>query len=103
MIIRLKDIEFLLYIGDLPWEKKNLQKVAVTLEVKVIGTPPDYWAISKAILKEFSRSKHLWLEDLAQAMAKFLKKEFKIRGRLTLSKFPEVPKSPKVFQVELSL
>lgn len=103
MRIKLEDIELRLYIGDLPWEKKHLQKVAVTLEIRVKGQPPDYWAISKAIVQEFSKTKYLWLEDLALAMADFLKKKFKIRGALKLSKFPKPRQSPKVFQVELAL
>ncbi|GEM_PF-5070965 len=103
MLIRLENLEFSLYIGDLPWEKKNLQKVAVTLEIRVKGQPPDYWAVSKAIVQEFSKTKYLWLEDLAVAMADFLKKNFKIKGDLKLSKFPKPRQSPKVFQVELAL
>lgn len=103
MLLCLQDVAIRLYIGDLPWEKKHLQKVAVTLEILVKGQPPDYWAISKAIVQEFSKTKYLWLEDLALAMAGFLKKEFKIRGVLKLSKFPKPRQSPKVFQVELAL
>lgn len=103
MRIKLKDLELKLYIGDLSWEKKRLQRVSVTLAIDVKKNPPDYWRISQAIVGQFSKERYAWLEDLALAMAKFLKTKFKIRGSLTLQKFPRVPKSPRVFEVQISL
>lgn len=100
MMLRLLDISIKLYIGDLEWEKKKQQKILVSVEIRVNGRPPDYWKISKALVGRFSKSRYEWVEDLAQAMASYLKKEFAVHGRLTLSKFPPLPKSPKIFQVE---
>ncbi len=103
MILRLVEVPLKLYIGDLPWEKKRRQKVLVNLEIKVSGQPPDYWKISKAIVRQFSGSKYAWVEHLADAMGDYLKTEFKIKGRLVIGKFPSLPGSPRIFQVERPL
>ncbi|MBI2071216.1 MAG: hypothetical protein HYT79_11530 [Elusimicrobia bacterium] len=103
MRIRLVGIGLKLYIGDLPWEKTHLQKIDVTLEINVRGKPPDYWAVSKALIKKFSGSHYEWVEDLALAMKKFLNKKLGLRGTLLLSKYPTVPLSPRIFQVDVSL
>ncbi|MBI4064593.1 MAG: hypothetical protein HY401_09895 [Elusimicrobia bacterium] len=103
MKIRLIEIPLKLFIGDLPWEKKHLQSVAVTVEIEPKGKPPDYWAISKGIIAQFEKKHYDWLEDLAGVMKKYLKREFKIRGKLILKKYPKVPRSPKIFEVTASL
>lgn len=104
MIIRLIDLEIKLFIGDLPWEKNHPQTVAVNLELKIAPqTPPDYWAISQTLLRQFTKSRYEWLEDLGLAMRRLLKKKWNFKGRLTLSKYPKVRHSPKIFQVELPL
>lgn len=103
MQIRLIDIPLKLYIGDMTWEKQRLQTVGVTIEINVQDKPPDYWAISKGIIREFGKSRHEWLEDLALAMKKYLRKNFKINGRLILDKRPKVSLSPKIFQVTLDI
>lgn len=101
--VKLFDLEFKLYIGDIEWEKKNLQKVSVTLEVNIGRRLIDYWAVSKFVTENFSKTKYLWLEDLALALAAALKKKFKVRGSLSLRKYPSLPSSPKVFEVHVSL
>jgi len=103
MRIALRGLEFRLFIGDLPWERRHLQKIRLDLVVLVRGKPPDYWALSKALVKKFSGSRHEWLEDLAAALRSYLKKEWKLHGTVTLSKFPRLPGSPKIFQVEVPL
>jgi len=105
MKIIIKQLDFSMYIGDLPWEKTHLQKVSLDLEiiVAVNKKPPDYWIISKGILKMFSKSHYEWVEDLAYAIKRYLDKNWNLKGQLVVSKCPKVPQSPKVFQVVLPL
>lgn len=105
MILRLKDLELKLYVGDLLWEKTHLQKIFVDLEIRLSQRqrPPDYWAISKGLVNKFSNKHYEWVEDCALAMRGYLKKQFNIRGRLIVSKLPRVAQSPKVFQVDIDL
>ncbi|MBI4669045.1 MAG: hypothetical protein HY747_07640 [Elusimicrobia bacterium] len=103
MRLRLKDIPLELYVGDLPHETTRLQRIDIALDIEVRGKPPDYWEISKNIVEKFGGLRYKWLEDLALAVKKYLKKTYKIKGALVLSKYPGIAKSPKVFQVEVSL
>ncbi|MBI4369872.1 MAG: hypothetical protein HY547_06560 [Elusimicrobia bacterium] len=103
MTLKLIELPLKLYIGDLPWEKTHLQRVLLTLEIVVSNKQPDYWVISQGLVKKFSKTRFEWVEDLARAMARYLKIKHGLKGRLVISKFPKPKNSPKIFQVELPL
>ncbi|MEK6543113.1 MAG: dihydroneopterin aldolase [Elusimicrobiota bacterium] len=104
MTLRLNGITLKLFIGDLPWEKKQLQKVSVDIEIRVRNAkPPDYRKLSQHLIKNYSRARYAWLEDLAIAMHRDLKKRLQLSGKLTLTKKPRPSDSPQEFQVEVSL